>query len=154
MSTGVTRAFTIAVLVLVALGVALALSIVGTPTQAHQAALDQRRIDDLNRIRIRLSDMYTSDRKIPDRLHARASEALDLVDPESGARYPYRRESATRYRLCAVFAQESEVKDPQALPWSESWSHGRGLTCFALDASKQAERPRQILKIHASVNGV
>ena len=52
------------------------------------------------------------------------------TDPETGKRYEYRVKSGTQYELCAVFDEPAE----QNRYPSQFWHHGKGRTCFTLDA--------------------
>ena len=61
-----------------------------------------------------------------------------ISDPETGAGYEYRPKSETTYELCAVFAFDEAVDRSPYQYGSDSWNHGKGRTCFALDVSRSA----------------
>ncbi len=56
------------------------------------------------------------------------------LDPETKTAYEYHIKSGTTYELCATF---SGAEESDQVPRTEFWHHGKGQTCFTLDASQQ-----------------
>ena len=65
-------------------------------------------------------------------------------DPETGRRYEYRVLEAPRYELCAVFATDTDDSPQRDRSFRErAWDHGRGRTCFQLEARAPSAEPRR-----------
>jgi hypothetical protein len=113
------RIATIVTIVVVGGGLAAGFAAIGPPSRARTAALDLRRLDDLNTIADRLRDrggqlpvFYTGGTGVP-------------RDPATGAPYVYVKESESRYRLCATFAAAGGTDDPYP-----HWPHPAGAACY------------------------
>jgi hypothetical protein len=126
---------------LVAVGLVLGFRNVGTPGHARSISLDQVRVDRLASTAMSLHKAYGLDHPaLP--LLARGTLLED--DPVTGKPYEYRRLTAVRYLLCAVFDAPSEEKNdvadnfyPQA-----HFPHGAGRACYAFLVTEDAPDPQ------------
>ena len=133
------RMFTAATVIAVAGGIAAGFSLIGSPSHAREAALDDERIRDLQTIAERLH----AERALPSRLDAlalaRRYDRADVVDdPVTKRPYAYARIDAKHYRLCATFTTTSDADegDPR-------WRHRAGTTCFRFAReSAEPENPQ------------
>jgi hypothetical protein len=129
------RVFLGAAIVVVALTVAAALTILGTPDRSRALALDEKRLDDLHDIAQELRDDYADGRRsLPLTL------ASPRYDPVSRAPYGYRRLGGERYLLCADFALANPATGSRDGDLNPFWRHSAGRTCYRLDA-RIATRP-------------
>ncbi|MGD1095849.1 MAG: hypothetical protein ABSB35_28135 [Bryobacteraceae bacterium] len=118
--------------VLIVLAFAFFLS--GSPQSQRLMSADERRLDDLSAIAMRLH----AQARTP--LPASLSElgpnaAFRLADPLTGAPYEYQRGQGTNYSICATFSLSS----PADLGQRDSpfWEHPAGRHCYSLDSSQQ-----------------
>jgi hypothetical protein len=123
----------IAAFAVVVAGLAAGFAAIGPPRHVRLMDLDRRRVSDLQSIARRIQG-DTTGRRGP--MAPATSQRRDgwPHDPETGRPYDYRRESATRYRLCATFAlaADSDV--------AAAWRHGAGRTCYRLDAASAGDQ--------------
>lgn len=122
-----------AVVMAVAVAVAgVALVMVGPPSEARVRRIDQRRVDDLQRLASAVDLHWTRAAALPDRLAVvQEAGALPTRDPVSGAGYEYRVTGAKTYELCAAFE-----RDGAGERWGTSaafWTHGAGRQCYQLE---------------------
>lgn len=147
--TDVTRAkerslrFGVGATAVVAASFCLGLGIAGMPSAQRHIEADNRRIQDLQRIAYALHSWQkqaASERSsptLPSTLAALAGKGItssQTIDPETKAPYEYRAKSGIAYELCATFTAAEEPNSPYI---TEFWHHGKGRTCFTLDASQQ-----------------
>ena len=128
-------------------GLAAAFTFLGTPAHQRLVALDDRRIEDLQRTASLLHDRYTSGG-----LPARLPPSMVLSDPVSKQNYEYSRIDSKHYVLCAVFAtgepaDRGQVYPPRALWIARSWHHGAGRACFELDVTASPPSPPRSLSV-------
>ncbi len=142
--------FVIGACALVALGIGLAFSQMGSPAQGRQIALDQKRIRDLNAIAWNLQYRYTRvGRQLPKQLPNYFGVGPDgdpiLNDPVTGRRYIYFRKDAKHYRLCARFGLASDQNKLQEGDHRRlNWPHSVGQTCYSFDASADSPEPMPV----------
>lgn len=108
-------------------GVAIGFATIGPPQHVRLVEADQRRVADLRQIESLLhldSGQRPADGAVPDRPGAGWPR-----DPLTRKPYEYHRDSAARYRLCAVFALPSGEEDGDS-----GWRHGAGRTCYRLSS--------------------
>ncbi len=115
------RIATVVTVAVVAGGVAAGFTAIGPPSRARLVGLDDRRVDDLKTIALRLRE---SDAPLPASLSNRPPVPRD---PVTGTAYGYQKESPTTYRLCANFATAEPSDDALG-----SWHHPAGPACFRL----------------------
>ncbi len=112
--------------------VAAAVAVMGSPAEQRRVRIDERRVDDLQRIEAALRAYQAETRALPETLEAldaRPGVALDS-DPETGSRYDYRRTGNNTFELCATFVTDTAAGRPGR--WQEPrWVHGAGRHCFA-----------------------
>ena len=128
MITGKVAAIVASLTVIVAVFVGLILA--GSPGEERLRLLDELRTSDL----IQLSGAITAYWEDSDRLPAELAILVDGLrlrslptDPETEALYSYEIMDASSYKLCAVFAGDSDELLAQ-----DFWSHTSGLVCFNL----------------------
>jgi hypothetical protein len=116
---------------LAALALVLGFFNVGTPAQARDIALDDRRVASLVTIAGRLHEKWSDNHRAPApaNLSGLNLQPDDLVDPQTQRPYEYRALGGTTYELCAVFSQS----EPPLL--HANYKHGRGRACFRRDAA-------------------
>jgi hypothetical protein len=110
----------------------------GSPAVQRQAAMDDRRSEDLERLAQVIHGRWVSARadspaQLPNSLDELPERnALHLRDPQSGRLYTYRRLDNSRYQLCATFGRDTRrpVEDRRSL----FRVHPAGDYCFAVDA--------------------
>jgi hypothetical protein len=126
------RWIAVAASIVVIATIVAAIAIMGSPSRQRLLRLDERRVDDLQRIATAI-DAY-------DRQHGGAPPTLAALaatpgvrlpsDPESGRPYGYERTGEAEYRLCAEFRTDTaDATGPR--PWQPAdWVHGMGRQCF------------------------
>ena len=70
--------------------VAGAVAVMGSPAEQRRMRIDERRVEDLQRIEAAVRAYHAEARALPgtlDTLDARPGVALDAADPETGSRY-------------------------------------------------------------------
>ncbi|MBV8709553.1 MAG: hypothetical protein JO028_20370 [Acidobacteriaceae bacterium] len=118
------------------------LGVAGMPSEQRRIEADRRRVEDLQGIadEIYYRQVRTGSERssvpLPPSLPALIGQEITsshIVDPETKAPYEYRVKSGTAYELCATF---SGIEEPDRIPVRRFWHHGKGRTCFILDASR------------------
>lgn len=113
--------------------VAGAVSLMGSPAEQRRMRIDERRVDDLQRIEAAMRAYRAETGRLPetlDALDARPGIALDAFDPETGSRYDYRKTGNNAFGLCANFVTDTAARRP-GRRWQEPrWVHGAGRHCF------------------------
>ena len=100
--------------------------VVGSPDTRRLERLDERRVEDLQRIVQEIQrQVYDNDvplvlkHALPKDLDEARSRArywqLSLVDPETGEAYGYILKNETTYELCATFALERAIREDLGL---------------------------------------
>ena len=114
--------------------VAGAVAVMGSPAEQRRMRIDERRVEDLQRIEAAVRAYHAEVRALPetlDTLDARPGVALDASDPETASRYDYRRTGNNAFELCATFATDTAAGRP-GRRWQEPrWVHGAGRHCYA-----------------------
>jgi hypothetical protein len=127
----------IAVFGLVVAGVAIGFATIGPPQHVRLIELDHQRVNDLQSIENSVRDVDSLRRS--QTVIAPPRSRLDWPrDPVTRQPYEYRRETATRYRLCATFGLPSAADPTDSVP--ARWRHGQGRACYHLDA-RAADEP-------------
>jgi hypothetical protein len=130
----------VAAAIFVAAGVVGGFTLLGSPQHQRQLALDQRRVSDLQIVAADLTRYARPANGLPSQLprdfHVVGYDGVPAtVDPVTRKPYEYARESSTRYRLCAIFAEASRDDDPQT---AAAWRHKAGRQCFRFDVTRIA----------------
>lgn len=113
----------------------------GMPSEQRQREADRRRAGDLQSIARAIHDRYTRRAAdappLPASLPALQEERYveRIADLETGMPYPFRPKDATRYELCATFAQANMKESDPGSYASPFWKHPAGESCYLLDAS-------------------
>ena len=66
-------------------------------------------------------------------LAGKGINSSQIVDPETKASYEYHVRSGSVYELCATL---SDAEEPELGVATQFWHHGKGRTCFTMDASQ------------------
>ncbi len=112
----------------------VAITVIGPPSAQREVKLDQRRMQDLERIVHVLSLYVRSHNALPPDLATLAGQPgqrLSITDPVDGTPYTYAATGKRSFRLCAVFATDTAKPPGDAEPWAQDdWNHGAGRQCF------------------------
>ena len=117
---------------------------IGLPGAQRQARLDERRIEDLQRIVEAIELHHREHGRLPADLATAAARPgwdLALLDPVSGEAYDYRPLQGDRFELCAVFATDSGKRGGPGWNPPLEWHHGAGRHCFKRDVDRSG-KPR------------
>ena len=117
----------------------IGLGVAGTPSQQRRIEADRKRVDDLRQLgsAIKLWHDQARNAAIPATL-AGLKSGSRTTDPETGAAYEYHPRQGTSFELCANFAAASGDEGSRArygYP-TNFWEHGKGRSCFLMDAAK------------------
>jgi type II secretory pathway pseudopilin PulG len=118
------------VIVAVAAVVAGGLYMLGSPGEERVRKMDERRLGDLQRLRLAIDLYRTRHGRLPasiDELSREAGTGIYAGDSATGQPYEYGTKGANVYELCAVFQQPSTGA-------AGFWSHGGGRQCFQVTA--------------------
>ena len=119
------------------------LGVAGNPSAQRHLEADGQRVQNLKAIAATIHSQFTRPRttqagvSLPSsllELQRYGIRSSQTQDPETRAPYEYRPRTSTVYELCAVF---SEASERDQMPVTQFWYHGKGQTCFVLDASSQ-----------------
>ena len=120
--------------VAVAGAVVAAMLVIGSPGRQRAQRFDERRVADLQALRTAVDGYARNEKRLPADLaqlqKASPDEALDVEDPETGARYEYRVVDARRYALCARFALARTKRDLRRGFDADERLHPAGRHCF------------------------
>lgn len=127
------RLFVGAAIASVAIAIGAGLFVLGSPSDVRARRLDAQRIDDLRQWARAIDDYWDANDQLPAALaDVKRQEAWAYLrdhDPVTREPYRYAVTGAVTYELCAVFERASD----DAIARMSLWSHGAGLTCFALE---------------------
>lgn len=133
------RAFTAAVVVLVATCIVGGLLLAGSPGLARSVQLDQVRLWDLRAIADAMDSYVEDNGRLPGSLEELSLERgvvlRSLEDPETNRLYGYRTAGGLSYELCAVF--DGDYQPTPGQHWERFWQHGAGRNCFPLEAEAE-----------------
>jgi hypothetical protein len=132
--------FGIAAAAIVVVSFCIGLGVAGTPSEQRRIEADLKRVQDLqgiaNAINIwhKRAEIQKSSTSLPATLKDLTGKGVSpsqIVDPETKMPYEYHAKSDTNYEVCATFSATED--QPRA---TQFWYHGKGHTCFTLDASR------------------
>ena len=125
--------------VLVIVGVAGGLIVIGPPSDERTRRFDQRRVDDLQMIDNAVNVYWSRYHRLPTSLEEVSRETgsgIDSRDPRTKEIYEYRPLDGRTFELCAIFERESgEARASFPVGF---WSHGAGRRCFQRTARESA----------------
>jgi len=119
------------------------IGVAGTPSEQRHIEADRRRVQDLRAIASAVhswrqrNGLNLPPSPLPAGLSELIGKGINLsqtLDPETKTAYEYHVSSGTSYELCAMFSGPEEADQ---VPGRQFWNHGKGRTCFTLDASLQ-----------------
>jgi hypothetical protein len=124
---------------------AVGLSGISGPGRARAERFDAARVADLRQIAAAVDAYWDDEGALPpdlDTLATRRGVAIELEDPQTGARYGYEPLEAPDFRLCAEFLLEDRevIAGPAArtrVGLERFWHHPAGRHCFSLRAREQ-----------------
>jgi Domain of unknown function (DUF5671) len=132
--------FGIAAAAVVVVSFCIGLGVAGSPSAQRHIEADLKRVQDLQRIatainiwhkRAQIDKSFAPLPATLGDLRAKGLSPSQIVDPETKIPYEYHAQSDATYQLCATFsAPEDQARVTQF------WHHGKGQTCFTLDASR------------------
>lgn len=103
------------------------------PQAAREKRLDERRVQDLAALEMKLSEYWNRQKKLPQTLNDLTTAGLQGADSDPETRHPYQYvpTGELSYRLCATFSAGSADHGRAAWPARQvEWAHGRGAQCF------------------------
>lgn len=119
--------------VAVAIAVAVGVKLIGSPSEARELRLDERRVETLNAISYAVDRYYALNKTLPPDLAAlKEVSPVTGLDPITGQLLEYRIREAKSYEVCAVFSRRA--------PSSHSpnfWWHDAGRQCYGLVVREQ-----------------
>ena len=124
-----------AVTAVVAVGVSI---YINPPSSVRAHALDQERLQGLQRMDLAIKAFYRTHQLLPERLDAirnnnDLSAGSNWEDPKTHQPFEYQVVSKTAYRLCADFSADSE---PDENPYFRAFrKHHKGRDCFEQDVN-------------------
>jgi hypothetical protein len=138
MSPRTHAAFGVAASIVVALAIAWAFYVVGSPATRRLERFDEQRVQDLQTIAREIQFLSVDPEKketlkqpLPQSLAEAAkralNEKLNLRDPETGEPYGYTVKNETTYELCAAFSRPRD--------WDSRvfWNHPAGAHCYTIN---------------------
>jgi hypothetical protein len=128
------RPLAIVASVVVVATLVVAILVMDSPSAQREARIDQRRVQDLERI-VRIASLHAQrhDALPPDlaTLAGEPGRQLSINDPIDGTPYGYTITGARSFRLCAVFMTDTAKPTAIAAPSTpDDWNHGSGRQCF------------------------
>jgi len=131
------RELAVVAAVAVAAALAAAFVVMRSPAAERAVTLDQRRVEDLQRIGYAVDAWYQVNDGLPPDLAAAARQpgsTVPTADPASGAAYEYIPGAGRDYRLCAAFETDTAqtgAGEGYVAPRAQAWDHPAGHYCFA-----------------------
>ena len=136
MSTG--RLLSIIASVVVLATLVAAIAVMDSPGQQRERRMDERRVQDLQRLAGAARGYHQGHGQLPADMAALAGQpglGLSTTDPASGTPYEYERTGERRFRVCATFATDTAVASARMQPVGpDSWNHPAGRHCFSREA--------------------
>lgn len=135
------RALLVVAAIAVLLALAAAFVVMRSPADERAMTLDQRRVQDLQRIGYGVDAWYQVHDALPPDLAAVAKQpgsTVPTADPATGTTYEYIAGAGRDYQLCAAFetdTAETGAGDGYGGPRAQSWDHPAGHHCFAREAA-------------------
>ncbi len=135
------RELAIVAAVVVAAALVAAFLVMRSPSVERAVTLDQRRVQDLQRIGHAVDAWYRVHDALPADLAAVAKQpgsTVPTADPGSGTTYEYLPGEGRDYRLCATFetdTAETGEGNRYPSPAAQDWDHPAGYHCFAREAA-------------------
>ena len=116
------RAYATAAILSVMAGLGFGFFDTGSPQYQHSVALDERRISDLNSLRIQLNDAKPLPRSL-DGLPSLQYSGSSRTDPTTNRPYEYTRTGKKSFTLCATFDTADNSR-------TDGFNHPAGRACF------------------------
>lgn len=139
---GLGRGLLVATGVLVAATITAAIMVMGAPDTQRQVRLDERRVQELQRLSEAIDTHAYRHGALPQTLSeitGRPGMAYATTDPVTGVPYRYELVGPDDYRLCTEFDTDTSRAGSRARPYGgDTWAHPAGEHCFD---RKVDERP-------------
>lgn len=131
---GLGRGLLVATGVAVAATITAALLVMGAPDTQRQVRLDERRVQELQRLSEAVDTHAYRHGALPQALSeitGRPGMAYATTDPVSGVPYRYEPTGPDEFRLCAQFDTDTARTAGRARPYGgDAWAHPAGNHCF------------------------
>jgi hypothetical protein len=118
----------------VAATIAAAVMVMGAPDTQRQVRLDERRVQELQRLSEALETHAYRHGALPATLSeitGRPGMAYATTDPVTGVPYRYQLDGPDEYRLCTHFDTDTSHTRARARPYGgDAWAHPAGEHCF------------------------
>jgi len=143
----------IAILVsaVVAVVLAIGLTLSGSPGEQRAMRLDNDRTNNLVSITYSVDTFWREEKRLPLKLEelqeSRFTTGVMIQDPVTGIPYPYRTITETTYELCATFDRTSPENMPgsqQPFQWGAFWKHGTGEACYTIDVQQPPDSQKPV----------
>ena len=132
------RMLTVAATLVVMAVLVVGLIAIGSPGLQRKRKLDHRRVEDLISISRQLNTYWDESKELPPSLAVLAVQP-GLSDPSTGQPYEYKVIGTNTYRLCAVFALDSQNQSQKQYYFgADDWLHGVGRRCFERKAKQKS----------------
>ena len=141
--------------VVIAATVTAAVMVMGTPPEQRLTRLDQRRVQDLQRIVQAVNHHARIHGELPEDLAALASQpgaTLPTLDPMDGSAYEYETTGQWTWRLCAHFSTSTADRRDPTLGQADTWAHGSGRHCFEQRVPKDSRPDSEKDQAPASIS--
>jgi hypothetical protein len=133
-NVGLGRSLLVATAVVVAATIVAAILVMGAPDTQRQVRLDERRVQELQRLSEAIDAHAYRNGVLPPNLSeitGRPGVAYATTDPVSGVPYRYEPTGPEEYRLCARFDTDTARTTARARPpGGDAWAHPSGEHCF------------------------
>jgi hypothetical protein len=141
---GLGRLLLVATGVVVAATIAAAIMVMGAPDTQRQLRLDERRVQELQRLSEAIDTHAYRHGALPQTLSeitGRPGAAYATTDPVTGVPYRYELDGPDDYRLCSEFDTDTARAGSRARPYGgDTWAHPAGEHCFARKVDERAGR--------------
>lgn len=119
--------------VTVAVAIGIGVRVIGSPSEARERRLDDRRVEALNEISYAVDRYYALHKKLPVDLAAlKDVSPVTGLDPITAQPLEYRVRDPKGYEVCAVFSRRSPAQDSPNF-----WWHDAGRQCYGLVVREQ-----------------
>lgn len=133
-ANGIGRVLLVATGVAVAAAIVMAVMVMGAPDAQRQVRLDERRVQELQRLSEAIDTHAYRFGELPQTLSeitGRPGAAYATTDPVSGVPYRYELDGPDEYRLCTEFDTDTARAGTRAQPYGgDAWAHPSGEHCF------------------------
>jgi hypothetical protein len=120
------------------------LFMVESPWEAKARRVDNKIVDNLNRIEYRINNFYKENDRLPENLKELPEkdkyvymDEHHLIDPRTQDIYEYNVLSDKEYELCADFKTSNKNDESRPRTINRTWEHDSGRECFNLEVETE-----------------